>query len=224
MLTVTPAGSTTYTITGIAGSISHSVNVAVTVLTVPSSPQNLVATAGNATVSLTWNAPSSNGGATITGYNVYRGTASNGEGTTPIATVSTTSYTDSGLANGQAYYYKVTAANSIGQSLSSNEASATPQLPALSVSVTTDSLVYSKGSTATITVKVTSLTPVSGAAVTLTIKGPSGTTSQNTGTTDSNGQVIFSFHITKTGIYTVSATATKSGYISGGGSTTFSKG
>src|SRR5438445_3732669 len=63
MLTVTPTGSTTYTITGTAGSISHSVNVVVTVLTVPSAPQNLVATSGNTQVSLTWNAPSSNGGA-----------------------------------------------------------------------------------------------------------------------------------------------------------------
>src|SRR5437773_554083 len=90
MLTVTPAGSTTYTITGTAGSISHSVNVAVTVITVPSAPQNLVATVGNTQVALTWNTPSSNGGATITGYNVYRSTASNGEGPTPIATVTGT--------------------------------------------------------------------------------------------------------------------------------------
>ena len=223
MLTVTPAGSTTYTITGTAGSISHSVNVAVTVITVPSAPQNLVATVGNTQVALTWNTPSSNGGATITGYNVYRGTASNGEGPTPIATVTGTSYTNTGVTNGQTYYYKVTAINSIGESLPSNEASATPQLPALSVSVTTDSQVYSKGSTATITVTVTSSTPVSGAAVTLKVAPPNGNTSQSTGTTNSNGQITFSYHIVKSGTYTISATATKSGYISGSGSTTFSK-
>src|SRR3989441_2911192 len=223
MLTVKPSGSTTYTITGTSGSASHSVNVAVTVLTVPSAPQNLVATAGNTQVTLAWSVSSSNGGATITGYNVYRATASNGEGTTPIATVTGTSYTDSGLTNGKTYYYKVTAINSVGESLASNEASATPQLPALSVSVTTDSQVYSKGSTATITVTVTSSTPVSGATVTLKVAPPNGNTSQSTGTTNSNGQVTFSYHIVKSGTYTVSATATKSGYISGSGSTTFSK-
>src|SRR5256712_3824228 len=223
MLTVKPSGSTTYTITGTSGSVSHSVNVAVTVLTVPSAPQNLVATAGNSQVTLAWSVSSSNGGATITGYDVYRGSASNGEGTTPIATVTGTSYTDSGLTNGKTYYYKVTAINSVGESLASNEASATPQLPALSVSVTTDSQVYSKGSTATITVTVTSSTPVSGAAVTLKVAPPNGNTSQSTGTTNSNGQITFSYHIVKSGTYTISATATKSGYISGSGSTTFSK-
>src|SRR2546426_5990537 len=223
MLTVKPSGSTTYTITGTSGSVSHSVNVAVTVLTVPSAPQNLVATAGNTQVTLAWSVSSSNGGATITGYDVYRGSASNGEGTTPIATVTGTSYTDSGLTNGKTYYYKVTAINSVGESLASNEASATPQLPALSVSVTTDSQVYSKGSTATITVTVTSSTPVSGATVTLKVAPPNGNTSQSTGTTNSNGQVTFSYHIVTSGTYTISATATKSGYISGSGSTTFSK-
>src|SRR2546425_5567956 len=177
MLTVKPSGSTTYTITGTSGSVSHSVNVAVTVLTVPSAPQNLVATTGNTQVTLAWSVSSSNGGATITGYDVYRGSASNGEGTTPIATVTGTSYTDSGLTNGKTYYYKVTAINSVGESLASNEASATPQLPALSVSVTTDSQVYSKGSTATITVTVTSSTPVSGATVTLKVAPPNGNTS-----------------------------------------------
>ena len=223
MLTVKPSGSTTYTITGTSGSASHSVNVAVTVLTVPSAPQNLVATAGNTQVTLAWSVSSSNGGATITGYNVYRATASNGEGTTPIATVTGTSYTDSGLTNGKTYYYKITAINSVGESLASNEASTTPQLPALSVSVTTDSQVYSKGFTATITVTVTSSTPVSGATVTLKVAPPNGNTSQSTGTTNSNGQVTFSYHIVKSGTYTASATANKSGYLSGSGSTTFSK-
>src|SRR5207245_1295153 len=63
VLTLTPTGSTTYTISGTAGSISHSTTVTVTVLTVPSPPQNLVATAGNTQVGLTWSLPSSNGGA-----------------------------------------------------------------------------------------------------------------------------------------------------------------
>ena len=203
------------------GESSQSNEAGATPAAIPSAPQNLVAFPGNAKVGLTWSAPSSNGGSAITGYGVYRGTLPGGEGTTPIATITGTSYTDSGLTNGQTYYYKVTAINSVGESSSSNEASATPQLPALSVSVTTDKPVYSKGS-ASITVTVTNSTsaPISGASVTLTVKAPNGNTSQSTGTTI-NGQVTFSYHLTKPGTYTASATANKSGYLSGSGSTTF---
>lgn len=43
--------------------------------TVPTAPQSLAATAGSGSVSLAWAAPASNGGAAITGYNVYRGTS-----------------------------------------------------------------------------------------------------------------------------------------------------
>src|SRR5439155_204419 len=42
--------------------------------TPPGAPQGLVATAGDATVTLTWSAPSSNGGSPITNYRIYRST------------------------------------------------------------------------------------------------------------------------------------------------------
>jgi len=99
--------------------------------TTSSAPQNLQSSAGNSQVTLSWTAPSSNGGSTITGYNVYRGTTSGGESITPIATsITSTSYTDGTVTNGQTYFYKVTAINSAGESASSNEASATPTAPA----------------------------------------------------------------------------------------------
>jgi hypothetical protein len=95
--------------------------------TVPTAPQSLAATAGSGSVSLSWAAPASSGGAAITGYNVYRGTSAGGESATPVATnVTTTSFTDTALTNGTTYYYTVAAVNSVGTSPQSNEASATP--------------------------------------------------------------------------------------------------
>src|SRR5262249_10248759 len=44
--------------------------------TVPAAPALVSANAGNANVGLSWNAPSSDGGSAITGYRIYRGTAS----------------------------------------------------------------------------------------------------------------------------------------------------
>jgi hypothetical protein len=94
---------------------------------VPGAPTITSAVAGNASVTLTWTAPGSNGGATITGYNVLRGTTTGGESVTPIATgVSGLTYTDNGRTNGTTYFYEVEAVNPVGPSGPSNESSATP--------------------------------------------------------------------------------------------------
>jgi subtilisin family serine protease len=94
--------------------------------TVPSAPA-LSASAGNATVHLSWTTPA-NGGAQIQGYNVYRGTTSGGE--TNLITVGVqNAYDDSSAINGTTYYYQVSAVNSVGEGLRSNEVSATPQPP-----------------------------------------------------------------------------------------------
>ena len=93
--------------------------------TAPGAPTLNSAAAGNGTVALGWSAPGSNGGSAITGYKVYRGTASGGE--TLLTTLSNvTSFTDTGLTNGTTYYYKVSALNSVGESVASNELSAKP--------------------------------------------------------------------------------------------------
>ncbi len=93
----------------------------------PSPPQNLQATAGDGQVTLTWQAPSDDGGASITNYKIYRGTSSGGESYLTEVDGSTLSYTDTSVTNGQTYYYYVTAVNSAGESEESNEVSVTPQ-------------------------------------------------------------------------------------------------
>src|SRR5208283_1152785 len=105
----------------------------------PSAPTGLTATAGNSTEVLSWNASSG-----ATSYNVYRGTTTGGESVTAIVTsITSVSYSDTGLTNGTKYYYKVAAVNSGGTSALSAEASATPQVgaasPPVNVSVTPSS-------------------------------------------------------------------------------------
>jgi titin len=91
----------------------------------PSAPRGLTAKAGFAEVQLSWSAPTSNGGATVT-YEVFRGTSAGGESATPIAEELTgTSFTNVGLKSFATYYYTVKAVNSAGPSAASNEASAT---------------------------------------------------------------------------------------------------
>jgi fibronectin type 3 domain-containing protein len=95
--------------------------------TVPGAPTLNSATGGTNSVVLSWSAPASNGGASITGYAVYRSTTAGGEGTTAFATVgNVTTYTDSTASVGTTYYYKVAATNSVGTGALSGERSATP--------------------------------------------------------------------------------------------------
>ena len=86
----------------------------------PAAPSGLTAVAGNGQVALTWTPSTS-----ATSYNIYRSTTPDGEGGTPIQTVTSTSFTDTNLADGTTYYYEVTGVNSLGESAASNEASAT---------------------------------------------------------------------------------------------------
>lgn len=164
----------TYNIVGLAFSSSYSTEYTQTTvgtITIqaaapppPAAPTNLMATAGNASVSLSWT-----GSTGATSYNVYRGTSSGGESTTPIATfVTQASYTDSTATNGTTYYYEVAAINSAGTSGMSNEASAKPQAPVnptFTVAASSPAMVAS-GTNATSTVTVSS---TNGYAGTVTI-------------------------------------------------------
>ena len=106
---------------------------------VPAAPMGVTATAGNAQVQLSWNAV-----AGATGYNVKRSLTNGGPYANVAPNVSGTTFTNTGLANGVAYYYVVTALNPSGESPVSLQASATPQAPAGDSGVTVTTAVTSQ--------------------------------------------------------------------------------
>ncbi|MDH4479952.1 MAG: fibronectin type III domain-containing protein [Rhodoferax sp.] len=95
---------------------------ALTTTTVPGAPTIGAATAGNASASIAFTAPSSNGGASITGYTASCVTGS----TTKTGTASSSPVTVSNLTNSTAYSCTVKANNSVGSSAASGAVSVTP--------------------------------------------------------------------------------------------------
>ena len=97
--------------------------------TVSSKPKGLSATAvSESQIDLDWSAPSSDGGASISGYEIERKIGA-GSWSTLITTGTETSHSDSGLSSGTTYTYRVSAINSVGTSASSSEASDTTHSP-----------------------------------------------------------------------------------------------
>lgn len=99
-------------------------------ITRPDAPTGIMATSGvNAGSVITWSAPVSDGGSEITGYTV---TSSTGETCVSV----TTSCSMTGLTNGVAYTFTVTATNAIGTSTTSTASlTATPAAPVVNAPV-----------------------------------------------------------------------------------------
>jgi hypothetical protein len=90
--------------------------------TVPGAPSGLVASAGDASISLSFTAPASNGGAAITGYTASCSAAA----VTRSATGTASPITVGGLTNGVAYTCTVLASNALGSGAASAAVQATP--------------------------------------------------------------------------------------------------
>ncbi len=89
-----------------------------------SAPTSLSAFGGDKQARLAWTA-----GTNATSYRVKRSTTPGGPYTLVASDVRTLQHVDTGLINGTTYYYVVSAANVLGESGNSPEASATPALP-----------------------------------------------------------------------------------------------
>ena len=112
-------------------------------------PTGLAATAGNAQVQLIWNPVPG-----ATGYNVKRATTSGGPYTT-IATVTGTSFTDTGRTNGTTYFYVVSAFNANGESANSSQVSATPMAANFTLSANPSNLTINRGASGTSAITIT---------------------------------------------------------------------
>ena len=93
----------------------------------PGSPRNLTAVGGNGEVVLSWDAPSSDGGAAITDYE-YR---INGKNPWISIGSTLTTHTVTGLINGTEYTFQVRAVNRVGGGRVPSQTVATPEAPEL---------------------------------------------------------------------------------------------
>ena len=128
-----------------SGAMSAGINIPAAA---PDAPQGLTAAPGNGQVTLSWSAPSHDGGSTITRYEV----SGDGGSTWKDAGLNT-SYLFTGLANGAGYTFEVRAVNIVGSGAVAR-AAATPVSPVTGVSLNQSSLLLPVGGSKTLTAAV----------------------------------------------------------------------
>ncbi len=95
--------------------------------TIPAAPTNPAANPGNAQVSLSWTAPTNNGGSPITGYTIQHKLSTDPWPGTSVTLGNVTSNTITGLTNGIQYDFRINATNQAGTGVSSGIVQATPR-------------------------------------------------------------------------------------------------
>lgn len=98
---------------------------------VPKQPKNLAGTGGNRFADLSWQAAEG-----ATSYRIKRSRTTGGPYDIVASGVTATSYRNSGLTNGLDYYYTVSAVNSLGESVDSNEVCVVPSSSGSTLSFT----------------------------------------------------------------------------------------
>jgi hypothetical protein len=150
-------------------------------LTEPGRAGTPTGTAGDGTVSLTWSAPASDGGAAISDYLVELSVDGNSWSTFADGTSARTSATVTGLSNSTSYRFRVTARNAVGDGVVSNtSASVTPTAPTTTTTTTTVAPTTTTVAPTTTTIAPTTTTTV---APTTTTVAPTTTTIAPTTTT-----------------------------------------
>ncbi len=127
--TALPLGNVTVTATYVGDSIANTSSGSTQVTVAPrppDAPTTLTATSMVGLVRLVW-AAGGDGGSPITGYRLYRSTASAGPYTQITGTLPTGHYDDTTGAVGTTYFYKATVVSTGGESPYSNVASGSPQ-------------------------------------------------------------------------------------------------
>jgi hypothetical protein len=168
---VTGLTATNYSFTPVDGTVI--------IATLPDAPSIGTATAGNTRVSVAFTAPASNGNSPILDYTVTPyvestpGTPVNGSGSPIVVT---------GLSNGTAYTFKVTARNAVGSSVASSASnpvtpdaitnniivSSATNISALTLTPVSDIVVSSNRLTIDQSIKVNSITAAPGAELSIT--------------------------------------------------------
>jgi hypothetical protein len=93
---------------------------AATPATVPTAPRNAAAKAAGAGITVSWAAPTSNGGSAITAYRIYRGSSSTSGSLLATVNANAASFLDTTAPKKVKSYYWVTAVNAPGESPRSN--------------------------------------------------------------------------------------------------------
>ncbi len=152
-----------------ASNVANATTNAVTA-TAPGAPTGLTATAaGQTRIDLRWTAPSDNGGAAITGYQIEvspTGLANTWTNLVANTNSTTTTYAHTGLTAGTTRHYRVRAINSVDPGAASNTANATTSLPAATAPGAPTGLTATASGPTTINLSWTAPSTTGGAAIT----------------------------------------------------------